>query len=111
MSPTQNSLKYLRETLSCYADVVEKWIPFAKIRKDLFGWIDIVAVRKDRGGVIMGIQTTSRSNVSARLLKAKGNQALACWLHCGGTLEIHGWSKVKNRWTIHRVPITLKDVE
>lgn len=81
--------------------MVEKWNPFAKIRQDLFGWIDIVAVGQ---GHILGVQTTTAPNMSARLKKAKGNEALRKWLRGGGVLIIHGWKKIKGEWDfIYRV--------
>lgn len=45
-SPTQRSLRYLREQGYLPA-VVEKWNPHAHVRQDLFGFVDIVAVRRD----------------------------------------------------------------
>lgn len=96
-SPTQRSLKYLR-ALGYDAQVVEKWNSFAKVRIDLFGWIDIVAVNEGR---ILGVQTTSAANVSSRALKARGNRALKKWLAAGGQLVLHGWIKKKNRWVLH----------
>lgn len=107
-SPTQRSLAYLRG-LGCEAWVVEKWNPFAKIRQDMFGWIDIVAVDTKQ---IIGVQTTSAPNVSARVLKARGNIALKNWLMAGGVLFVHGWDKHKGRWRLHtNRQMALEDLE
>src|SRR5215469_4608225 len=43
MSPMQLTLAWLREH-GYEADVAEKWIPRTFIRKDLFGFIDVMAV-------------------------------------------------------------------
>ena len=66
-SPTQRTLKMLRDC-GWKCQVVERWNSFAKIRIDLFGIIDIVALT-DKG--IVGVQATAGSSHSARLKKIK----------------------------------------
>ncbi len=90
-SPTQKSLKKLRDDGYLCA-IVEHWNPFAKIRQDLFGFIDIVAIKDGVHGVF-GIQTTSDSNISARMAKAKENPVLPLWLKCGNMFEVWGWGR------------------
>jgi hypothetical protein len=46
MTPTQRSLKALRE-LGYLVEVVEKWNSFTRTRKDLWGWADLLAIRRD----------------------------------------------------------------
>ena len=90
-SPTELSLKYLRnQGYTC--QVVETWNPFAKVRIDLFHIIDIVAIKAGEVGVL-GIQTTSKSNISARVAKAKNNKDLLVWYKAGNNFIIHGWEK------------------
>lgn len=91
MSPTQRSLKWLRDR-GYHAAVVEKWNAYARIRQDLFGICDIVAIKEDQPG-IMGVQTTSGSNVSARITKCMESPSLAIWLKAGNRFVIHGWAK------------------
>ena len=108
-SPTQRSLKRLRESgYTC--QVVEKWNPFAKIRQDLFGWIDIVAVHENYG--IAGVQTTTAKNMAARLKKAEGNHALLCWLQGGNGahLILHGWKKTKLGWECVSRDVRTEDI-
>lgn len=100
-SPTQRSLRYLREN-GYEAQVVERWNQFAGIRQDLFGCIDIVAVGN---GEILGVQATSASNLSAR--RTKSEPLAKGWLANGGQFELHGWSKKGPRgkqklWTLTR---------
>lgn len=106
-SPTQRSLKDLRAK-GYSAAVVEHWNQFAHIRQDLYGWIDIVACSSKYG--ILGVQTTTYSNMKARIAKAKGNIHLANWLGGGGALHVHGWRKVKGRWEVEVFVLQLKDV-
>lgn len=86
MSPTALTLRTLRER-GYVAEVVEKWISHLGIRKDFFGWIDILVVRPDTAGVL-GVQTTTGSHVSERIMKAKGNRALFAWIGAGNHLAI-----------------------
>jgi len=93
LSPTQRSLKYLREQ-GYFAQVVEHWVPGANIRRDLFGGIDIVALRADRQG-ILGVQTTTRNNARARVQKILGIMELDAWMRAGNRIEVHGWDGPK----------------
>lgn len=94
MSPTARTLKMLREQ-GWMCDVVEKWNAYAKVRIDLFGVIDIVAIC---GGVTAGIQATSGSNHSARRRKIEGEVKAKRWQEAGNELWIVSWSKKENRW-------------
>ena len=91
-SPTQRSLKYLRG-LGYTAQVVEKFNPFSKTRVDLFGCIDIVAIHSLQIGVL-GVQVTSRANISARVKKCKKEPKMKIWLSAGNMLGVHGWGLV-----------------
>ena len=87
-SPTQRSLALmLAHGHTC--QVVERWNPFARVRQDLFGFVDIVAVGPLIG--IVGVQATS-SPVAARLEKIYAEPRARKWLAAGGRIEIHGWT-------------------
>ncbi len=96
-SPTSKTLNLLRkEGWQC--QVVEKYNAHSHTRLDLFGIIDVLAVRSPEQssqwfGKILGVQTTSASNVSARIKKALAEPKLVIWLSAGGLFEIHGWNK------------------
>src|SRR5271167_4627948 len=88
ISPTQRSLKLLRER-GWTCQVVERWNQWAKVRQDLFGCLDILAISpRDReadaaleawcvknlagklmGAAIIGVQVTSGSGHSDRRKK------------------------------------------
>ena len=103
MSPTARSLKHLRAA-GWEADVVEKWIPGANIRKDLFGCIDILAIR---GRETLGVQATSGSNVASRVSKITDSPMLPKIREAGWGLQVHGWSKRANgRWALREVDIS-----
>lgn len=96
MSPTALTLRTLRELGHPAVDVVERWIPGANIRKDLFGFIDILAIDKD--GEVFAIQATSRSNMSARIKKIADSELIDHVRKAGWTVEVWGWHKKDNRW-------------
>ncbi|MFZ9649512.1 MAG: hypothetical protein ACO29C_05430, partial [Fluviibacter sp.] len=79
MTPTQRSLAYLRDEGYLVA-IVEHWNPFARIRQDLFGFIDLLAIRRDE---TLAVQVTA-SGVSARVKKIEASPLL-------GRVREAGW--------------------
>lgn len=94
MSPCARSLEKLRgEGWTC--GITEHFNKFAKVRQDLYGFIDILAFQ---GAVTMAVQTTSGDNVSHRLEKILSNPIAKLWCEGGfRILVIHGWRKVGAR--------------
>ena len=90
--PSERTLQALRKE-GVTADKVERFNahagPFGQ-RFDLFGIIDIIALR---GGRIVGIQATSSSNHSSHIKKAQDEPRLREWLACGGLFEVWSWGK------------------
>lgn len=106
MTPTALTLRDLRAN-GWEAAVVERWNPYARIRQDLFGIIDIIAVKPGCG--VMGVQATSDANVSARVNKAKAEPRLKSWLGAGCRFTVVGWKKRNNRWGARWVEFPLKE--
>ena len=65
-SPSAKALQWLRKS-GWEPGVVEHWNNFAKKRFDLFGFVDIIAIR--HGSPVRYIQVTSWDNVGARVKK------------------------------------------
>jgi hypothetical protein len=100
-SPTQRTLKHLRE-LGCIAAVVEKWNPHAKIRQDLFGVVDVLALTPD--GTTIAVQATSGSNVSSRVQKIADAPETVFMRKAGWKLVVFGWRKNSaGKWTLREV--------
>jgi hypothetical protein len=88
LSPTQRSLAYLREQGYLVA-IVERWNPHARIRQDLWGWCDLLAIRKSE---VLAVQVTA-SAVSERIKKIQESETVAAVRDAGIRIEIHGWRK------------------
>lgn len=103
-SPTQNSLKELRKTCQLVA-VTEKWNPHARLRQDLFGIVDILAIS---GEETIAVQSTSWTNVSSRAKKMAESEALPHLRKAGWRILIHGWRKnpKSNRYELKTLDIS-----
>lgn len=90
-SPTQRTKEALEAQGCKLVAIVERWNNHARIRQDLFGFIDILALRN---GVWVGIQATSGSNMSARVKKCLEHENLPYFLEAS---EFEVWA-----WTVKR---------
>jgi hypothetical protein len=113
-SPTSRSLNYCRDQ-ELIAGVVEKWNPHARIRQDLFGFIDLIVI-DDEG--IIGVQATSGSNAAARVKKILAEPRARRWLEARCRIEVWAWKKKKIRrggtafrWVLEKRPVTLEDFD
>jgi hypothetical protein len=102
VSPTQRTLKHLREQGYPLVAVTEKWNPHAKIRQDLFGIVDVLAVGND----IVAVQATSGSNVSSRVAKLTASDALPVLRKANIRVLVHGWTKRRGRYQLREVDLS-----
>jgi hypothetical protein len=103
MSPTQRSLAEMRKR-GYTAQVVERWNSFAKIRQDLFGFIDVLCVGN---GETVAVQCTSGSNVSSRIKKIAESDDMPTIRKAGWKILVHGWRKnAKGRWVLREVDVS-----
>ncbi len=93
-SPTQRSLDHMRKK-GYAAYVVEKWNPHARIRQDLAGFIDVLCLHTDNERDIVGVQSTSYSNIASRVNKIATHENVATVRKAGIRIVVHGWRKVK----------------
>lgn len=99
-TPTQRSLKHMREQ-GYLCEVTERWNPFAKIRQDLFNFVDILCIKD---GKTVAVQTTSYSSMSARIKKIQGLDSYPIVKSAGWEIVVHGWKKDKSgRWMVREV--------
>jgi len=113
------------------AAVVEKWNPWAGprrpmrqpcgcmvekavgVRQDLWGFVDIVAVRPDKTGTLY-VQSTVAARLADHLRTALAKPELKALLEARNRFECHGWIKrpktktrPRERWEVVRREIVL----
>src|SRR4051812_39168715 len=101
-SPTQLTLERLRED-GYHPEVCERWIPGARIRKDLWGFTDVLAIREEQ---ILAVQCTSLSNVASRIRKIEASPLLGLIRKAGIAIEVWGWSKKDGEWRLRKVDLS-----
>ena len=126
MSPTKKTVSPTARTLNeCrrrgwHAGVVERWLPNpvhpgGGTRRDLFGFIDVVALT---GTHILGIQCCALSGHAAHVKKITVDRVedAKVWLAHGGLIEIWAWYKYvdtidRRHWRPKITSITSTGVE
>ena len=84
------------------AAVVEKWNPHARVRQDLWGFGDVVAI-KNRLWLI--VQACNATDLARRVKKIQQEPRAKRFLQEGGHIVVMGWRKRKKRkdgklWTV-----------
>ncbi len=102
-SPTQRTLARLKSEDYELVAITERWNPFARIRQDLFGIIDILAIKD---GDTIALQVTSYSNIGARVKKITESPTLAPLRKAGWTILVEGWHKKENKWVSRIVDLS-----
>lgn len=87
----QRTLKVLKD-LGYDCGVVEHWNPYAKQRKDLFDFIDIIAIT-DEG--VVAVQACD-SSFKAHDRKILNNKYAKRWIKTN-PIQLWGWRKVKKK--------------
>lgn len=103
MSPTQRSIAHLKAQ-GYLPWITEHWCPWSRRRKDLWNIVDILCLRDNE---ILGVQTTSGSNVSARVKKIEESEHVGAIRKAGIRLVVHGWRKGSNgRYVLREVDVS-----
>src|SRR4030095_400705 len=92
---TQRSLQLLRDEGFRPVQVVEHFNPHVKIRQDLFGFADILAVHPDKRITLAVQATMGHGNLWARRQKIEANDNARLCYRARWQIEIHGWVKKK----------------
>ena len=72
--------------------ITERWNHFAKVRQDLFGFADLLAIKP---GEILAVQTTTANHLADHRRKILSKDHHRKWLEAGGRIQLHGWNKAK----------------
>ena len=103
MSKPPTTMLTIRKLLADGWPIVEKTEHWDGHRThDLFGIIDVLAV-----GPLgtLAVQTTTRTNVAARVRKIGDSPAIAAIREAGWTVVVHGWEQPggpRTRWVLGR---------
>lgn len=92
----------LMEGEGYHVENTEHYNFFTKRRHDLFGFGDLLCVHKERPRDVVVVQSTSLSNISSRINKITDHDNLPVVRNAEFRIEVHGWSKKKNRWEVRR---------
>jgi hypothetical protein len=100
ISPTELTLREMRNR-GYKCAITEHWNPFAKIRQDLFGFIDVLCLGDNE---VIGVQATSYSNISARVKKIAEHENVGLVRKANIRILVIGWHKGDdNRWKFREV--------
>ena len=91
-TPTKRSLDKLRKD-GYLVEITEHWNPHAGVRKDLWGFCDLLAIK---GAEILAIQVTTQNNMQARINKIRKHKNFIAVKKSGIKIVLHGWGKGKN---------------
>lgn len=101
MTPTERSLKLLRDR-GYLVGITEHWNPHARIRQDLFGFIDMIAIGH---GTVIGVQTTTGDHVAEHIKKIRAHPNFPRVLE-GMAVTVHGWRKLASgKWEVREINI------
>jgi len=95
ISPLQRSKKLLEEQGYLVA-IVERWNPWAKVRQDLFGILDLLCVGN---GVTLGVQVTTLGHKQEHIDKMMAHPNLQRILDVW-EVKLHSWRKLKDGWKV-----------
>lgn len=90
-----NASKKMMESQGWTVSVTEQTIPHCFIKRDTFGFADLLCCSPTRG--IMLIQATGGGNGSTRAIKIRQECRHAIWIASGGRIQVHDWIKIKGQ--------------
>lgn len=75
------------------AAIVERWNPYANVRQDLYGFIDVLAIKA--GEPPLAIQACARTSIQSRVKKIREEERAQTWLASGCRIQVWGFGRVK----------------
>ncbi len=93
------STKYLLGQGWVLVETTERWVPHSPIRKDLFGFGDLLAIRP---GEALVVQVTTTDHQADRITKITEHPNVGHVREAGFGIHVHGWMKslVSGRWEL-----------
>lgn len=113
-SPTARTLQECRKR-NWPAYVTEKWVPMARIRKDAFGFGDVLVMDGQPGSLLIQATVTGAMSSRERKIREECTDEARRWLEAGNRIEVWGWAKrvhkFKNGNTALRWKLRVVEVE
>ena len=79
-------------------ETTERWVPHSPIRKDLFGFGDLIAIRP---GAVLVVQVTDTDHQADRIAKITDHENVGHVREAGIGIHVHGWLKsASGRWEL-----------
>lgn len=104
MSSPLERTKKLLISLGYKTWITEKWNPFAHVRQDMFGFIDLLAIHPVNK-VMLGVQTTSFAHRADHFRKIVNEPRAKDWLNSGGRIQLITWKEQrKNGKAVRHLP-------
>ena len=94
LSPTQRTLKALRDD-GWTVTVVEHWNPHAHIRQDMWGFVDLVALKHGR---TLAVQACAGASSAARVEKITNAELVGAVREANWEIQVWAWRKLKSGW-------------
>lgn len=106
LTPDQLTVRYWQD--AGYRPIkVEKWNLYPHPRRsDFLGIFDYLCLKK---GEVIAVQTTTKSNFSARRHKMLKAKTMEWWLETGNKAILQVWGKKDGRWEDRTVELTMDD--
>ena len=90
--------------------IVEQTIPKTFIKRDMFGFVDVVALDRQPGFLLLQVTTSHNVPARCRKIREQCTSAARECLQAGNRIEVWGWHQPggpRTRWQLRTVPIEL----
>lgn len=119
-SQSARSMEIFRER-GWFVEKVEQVVHGTFIKRDCFGFLDLICVRAGDKGVT-GVQVCASDRKADHVAKAQRLEAIWTWLRCGNRIAIHSWRKRSSRhavtkkwgqkrWAVVEMFLSLEDLQ
>ena len=83
--------------LGYLVETVERWNSFTRRKADLWGFADLLAIRR---GEVLAVQVTSKHNRASHVSKIANSVKVERVREADILIHLHLWEKVGNRWIL-----------
>jgi hypothetical protein len=98
-----------------FVEKVEQVVHGTFIKRDAFGFIDLMAIKAECRGVL-GVQVCASDRKADHVAKARLLEAIWTFLRAGNRIQVHSWRKrrerhlVTRKWSVKRWAVVISDL-